>query len=296
MNLFIGMCRGVAGLPRDLKNLGYMDRWIEYKFANSEDRTVAPELIISSGLQRHAVLFEWKEGANADPDQLNRYSKVTSEDLRSRVSLPSPEHENHDIALVGTEGHRERIGMTVERDGHPFPVLIVVADGLEIIMNRFSPEALDGIFRPKLLVQWARVPTSFFPVDRGSKEWEFAELVIPEIVRLMHQGESKIRFAQLAERVVPCWGNVDSNYRHELRLKILAVMSRAAQNEFRRYLTRNKLAEGRTHTETWDIVFNPFSAGGRTHRAELAKMRRLQASLIESLRTGKPNPMQGELF
>ena len=36
LNLWIGMCRGVVGLPRDLKSLGYQDKWIEYRFVNQD--------------------------------------------------------------------------------------------------------------------------------------------------------------------------------------------------------------------------------------------------------------------
>src|SRR5437660_1760886 len=85
MNLFIGMCKGVAGLPRDLRNLGYGDKWIELRFVNAQGEQVVPELVIASRQLHHTILFEWKSGANMEADQLRRYAGVTTEDLRERA-------------------------------------------------------------------------------------------------------------------------------------------------------------------------------------------------------------------
>jgi hypothetical protein len=66
------MCKGAKELPGDLRRLGFLDRAVEMGFQNSARELVVPELIIASRQVRHALLFEWKEGANADADQLRR--------------------------------------------------------------------------------------------------------------------------------------------------------------------------------------------------------------------------------
>lgn len=84
INLWIGMCRGVAGLPRDLKELGYVDKSIELRFRNQDMETVCPDLIIASDGLPHTLLFEFKSGANTEEDQLRRYSRVNQNDLMTR--------------------------------------------------------------------------------------------------------------------------------------------------------------------------------------------------------------------
>ena len=100
MNLFVGMCKGLAGLPRDFRNLQYVDKWIELRFANTDQEQVAPELIVSSRRLNHTILFEWKSGPNLEADQLRRYSRVTQDDLSERAALAIEETGSHDVAVV----------------------------------------------------------------------------------------------------------------------------------------------------------------------------------------------------
>jgi hypothetical protein len=94
MNLFVGMCKGVIGLPRDFRKLQYVDKWIELRFANVDQEQVAPELIVSSRLLNHTILFEWKTGPNFAADQLRRCSRV------SRMTFVSEPH-----SLLKRPGH-----------------------------------------------------------------------------------------------------------------------------------------------------------------------------------------------
>lgn len=296
MNLLIGMCKGASGLPRDLWDLGYVDKWIELGFPNSEGRTVVPELIIASRKLRHCVLFEWKSGNNTETDQLNRYSKITEDDLRQRAFLTAAESERHDVAIIGADEHRERIAIAIDREGHPFPLLIAVSGGIEIVRNVFKEDQLDKVFRPRLSVQWENIPTSFLPVDRDSKLHEFAEVIIPEVLQNMARNESRVLLDPLTHRIFPLWDYVGAKYQSELRSKVREVMSRAVAAEFQNYVRRNKSAEQKTHTPTWDITLNPFTGSGRSKRTELRRMKVLQSSFIQSLRSEEAGPYQEKLF
>lgn len=72
LNLFIGLCKGVVGLPQDFRRLHYQEQAVELRFTNAQGEAVVPELIIASRAIHHTILFEWKSGANADADQLRR--------------------------------------------------------------------------------------------------------------------------------------------------------------------------------------------------------------------------------
>ena len=252
------MCKGVDGLPRGLRDLGYVDQWIEFAFANSANQAVVPELIIASNQLRHTILFEWKEGANTDAEQLRRYAQVTTDDLRQKVFLVE-EAESHDIALVATGEHRERIVIAIDRERHNFPVLVTHERGLEKIRNRFVPEETDALFRPLFEFNWNEIPTFLYPLDIDSTLAEYAELIAPTILERMGAGETRILLDQIASVIIPVWENVDAAYQNRLARKILEVMERAVRHEFAPFIRRNRAAAGRTHTPTWDIVENPVS-------------------------------------
>ena len=169
MNLFVGMCKGLAGLPRDFRNLQYVDKWIELRFANTDQEQVAPELIVSSRRLNHTILFEWKSGPNLEADQLRRYSRVTQDDLSERAALAIEETGSHDVAAIGLQEHAERLTMGLAQGHYTFPLLLVTDDGLAIHQNRFQPNETDAVFRPLLAINWGDVPNHFFPVDVDSE-------------------------------------------------------------------------------------------------------------------------------
>jgi len=150
MNLFVGMCKGVAGLPRKFRELGYADKWIELRFANAEQEQVAPELIIASRQLGHTILFEWKSGQNTEADQLRRYARVTTADLRERAGLAVEETTSHDIAVIGRQEFADRFVSGIVQGGYTFPVLLASDDGLAIYRNRFVPNQTNAVFRPRL--------------------------------------------------------------------------------------------------------------------------------------------------
>src|SRR5207248_2279842 len=122
MNALIGMTKGAAGLPRELRDVGYAARWIEFQFRNSAAELVRPELILASGQLSHALLFEWKSGANTEPDQLRRYSDVRPDDLRTKAFIGRNECTSHDVCVIGLAEFADRILIGIHNGGYRFPV------------------------------------------------------------------------------------------------------------------------------------------------------------------------------
>jgi hypothetical protein len=295
MNLFIGMCKGAADLPRDLRTLGYSDKWIELGFQNSESELVVPELIVSSRQLGHSILFEWKSGENTEEAQLRRYACVTSADLRERANLSPDECEFHDVALVGLEEFIQRLVIGIEASNYPFPVLSVTDSGLEPFRNRFTPDDTDHIFRPRLEVDWEKVPSYFFPVDANSELWEFGELLIPRIMELMSQAEPRILITHL-EQAIPCWHIMARDYQGRLRSKIHSVMRQACQRHFAAYIRANRDAGARGRLGThWDIIHNPVAALADQRSKEWKKLGAQQKAFLEFLKTNGNLPEQGVL-
>lgn len=295
MNLFVGMCKGVAGVPRHFRNLRYVDKWIELKFANSGQELVAPELIVSSRQLNHTVLFEWKSGPNLEGDQLRRYSRVTQDDLRERAGLAVEEIGSHDVAVIGLEEHHERLAMGINQGAYTFPLLLATDRGLVIRLNRFIPNETDAVFRPLLEVNWDTVPTYFFPVDVDSELWEFAELAMPKVLELMGNGEARILMRDL-EETIPCWKVLSGDYQGRLRAKLYEALDRACEGQFKNFIRRNREGGARERLgRHWDIINNPIAGSSDKRQKEWKKMVSLHKQFVEYLRTGRDVPEQQEL-
>jgi len=280
LNLFFGMCKGAGGLPRGLYELGFRVETVEIRFTNSDRRTVAPELIIASEQIHHTVLFEWKSGANTDTDQLQRYSRITTEDLVAKAYLTRGKCTIHDIAVIGKDEHRDRIPIGIEEGGYDFPVLVVVADGLETILNGFHVAETDAAFR-RLTVNWDTLPTTFFPVDADSELWEFAEHAIPLVLQEMQKGSPRVLANEIGKDIVPLWETMRPDYQGRLENKIEAVIDRAARREFSNYLHKNERAKARTHTPTWDVMENPLVGAADKRLKAWKAMLKQHKALVE---------------
>ncbi len=281
LNLFIGMCKGTEGLPRDLFQLGYRDIAVEFRFANANGDTVHPELIVASEQTRHAILFEWKSGPNTDANQLARYAGVTRDDLRERAYLPPTQSEAHDVSVVGLSEHRDRITIGITRGGYDFPVVLRSTAGLETILNQFKVAETDSVFRPRLAIDWARVPSSFFPVDKDSPLLDFAALVMPVVFEEMAQGSSRILANYVGERIIRSWEIVDRQYQREVTQKISVILQRASNHEFSAYLRRNKAVSQRTGTQTWDVTDNPLYGASDRRAKAWRDFKRRQKALLD---------------
>ena len=293
MNLFIGLCRGARGLPIVLNQQGYTDFWIEYKFSNSLNQDVVPELILASELKAHSLLFEWKSGANLDHDQLERYSHVTTDDLRMRAMLRGRSADHFDVTVVAKGENIERILIGIRSGPYTFPVLIVAGSKILLRENSFACQELNQIFGAGLEIDWDIVPMSYFPFDRESPLWMLAEKIIPMILEYMVRREPRISLDNIARDVVPTWTILGQGYRSEMKTKIAEVIRQAEQYEFRDYLRYNRDMLG-SFGHTWEITNNPRDLRDKRHTA-WRKLQSLQRNFLEALRTGRRIEPQGEL-
>jgi len=290
LNLFFGMCRGTHGLPLTLHNLGYIPELVEASFNNSEDRPVAPELIIASAQIHHTVILEWKSGANTEADQLQRYSRVIPADLITKAYVHRSKCETHDVAVIGRDEHRLTIPIGIANPGYPFPVLVTTPQGMEIIHNTFSSAPTDAAFRP-LVINWDTLPTTFFPLDSDSALWEFAEHAIPYVLEDMVGGSPRILLDELGRRMVPLWSRMRPDYRGLLKTKIQEVMNHAAQSEFGTHLQRGT-ARGAIGAPHWDIINNPLVGAADKRQKAWKSMLKKHQALIDYYK----NPVRQEML
>lgn len=286
LNLFIGLCKGTIGLPTVLRQQGYEALWIEYKFSNSLNQDVVPELILASEPRAHSLLFEWKSGANLDHDQLERYSHVTTEDLRTRAWLRGRSADHFDVTVVAKGENIERILIGIRSGPYTFPVLMVAGNKILLKENLFTCQELNQIFGAGLEIDWDTVPMSYVPFDRESPLWMLAEKVIPKILEYMVRREPRISLDDIACDVVPTWKILGQNCQREMRARIAEVIRQAEQHEFRDYLRYNRDMRG-NYGQTWEITNNPRDLRADKRYAAWRKLQTLQKEFLEALRTGR---------
>ncbi len=287
LNLWIGFCRGVAGLPKDLRNLGYQDKWIEWRFINQDRKEVCPDLIIASEQVNHTLLLEFKGGANTEPEQLRRYSRVTAQDLVDKAFMTRRATNNHDFVVVGQGEHGERLRMGIDNSGYSFPLLLADHEGLVLDHNQFQISQLNSIFFPKLGINWNRVPSNFVPLNGDSALWEVAEKVIPKVLEYMLDRRPHVSMDEISRDICITWDIMGRQPRNEIKAKVRKVLREAASRHFKAHL---RWIGPRDRVE---IVANPLELQSDKRTATYRNLLTAQKRLIESLRTG-PTRDDGE--
>jgi len=293
LNLWLGLCRGETGLPRVIRDLGYRHKQVELTFQNSAGKPVQPELIIATSHLGHAIMFEWKAGVNTDSDQLERYAHVHRDDLIRQANLQPAECSTHDICVVGLDENADRLAIGIKQGGYPFPLVAVESDGLVLKLNHFAVKSLTDVFIPRLEIDFNMLPTSIIPFDHNSQYWEIAHTIIPQVIHYMASADSMFTIDHLGADCTPLWHlSLSPGYRRTLSERIKRVIEEAAAHEFKAYLRRDRNAEARTHSPTWQIIYNPRKQVFDKRSADYRRLKSLAEDFIEALRTGKRNPDQ----
>lgn len=281
LNLWIGMCRGVVGLPRDLKSLGYQEKGIEYRFVNQDLEEVVPDLMLASEQMRHTLLLEWKSGANTEADQLRRYSRVNQKDLQTKAFISPSAARSHDVTVVGRDEHADRLRMGLDAGGYAFPLLLADGEGLALSHNQFQIHQVTNLFSPRLSINWDRVASLFVPLDGDSALWEVAEVLAPKILHYMSERRPQVALEQICADICNTWGIMGQPAKEALRRRVRKVLSLAARQHFRAYL-RWVGDVGRI-----EIVANPLDLEPDKRTVAYRKLKTVQKKFIEGLSTGR---------
>lgn len=289
LNLWIGLCRGVAGLPDTLRKLGYEDKWIEYTFSNQDTKKVCPDLIVASEQLRHTILLEFKSGANTEPDQLRRYSRVNQKNLETAFISREAAH-SHDVSIVGRSKHGERLRIGIVDGGYEFPLLLANDDGLSLEHSEFRVSPLNSEFSSGLNIDWAKIPSIFAPIDEESDLWEVAEVIMPKILDYMTQRMPSVKIENLCQDVCSLtWTIMGRPAKDGIRGKVQDVLHEAMRQHFKSYLRWMKRGD------SIQIVANPLDLQPDKRTAAYRKLLTAQKNLIESLRTGQGPDSDGQL-
>jgi hypothetical protein len=281
LNVWIGLCRGDAELPQDLRMLGYEDQAIEKEFRNEAGALVCPEVLTQSEQERHTILIESKAGSNLDVDQLSRYAGVTANDLVSRAFVPNVCAEAHDTVMVGQARHADELIKALENSGHSMPFLAVTDSGIALKANGFQRQAIEDAFTPELEIPWDQAPMMFVPIDSDSLDWEVADAIVPLTLAHMGNRVPLVTMGQLAqEACFLTWGAMGRAGKGGIKSQVTEIIKNAADEELGEWYAFEQSGGNRVRFEN-----NPFKLGGRQQSASLQRLRRAHDDFRERLRT-----------
>jgi hypothetical protein len=295
--MIIGLCKGAAGLPRDLLGFGYSIYYIEYGFSNALMELVKPEIIIRSSILANTLLFEFKTGESFDLDQFQRYSNVTQEDIEQKALVGSKYLKTFDIVYLCLSENLSVFRESLENKHFRPPLLSYDRATLKLAHNTFKEEKLNVLFRNGLSVKFDEIPTAFVPFHQGSSDWEFAEAIGPKLIECMYRNESRILLTSLCRDLIPEWDNLSDSEQKFFRSKIQTVLDLACRSELKGYIIRSKEQDPRRKGDrVWEITHNPLHIP-QPHKKGTAfrKLKTLQNRFIEFLRTGKRETSQQEI-
>lgn len=285
LNLWIGMCRGVAGLPRGLRDLGYEDQWIDHPFANQDNEVVVPDLIIASCQRSHTLILEWKDGANTKPDQLRRYSRVSEEDLKNRAYIAGEAARGHDVVIVGQAAYAPRLQMGIQDGGYLFPLLSVEECGVSLRLHKFSAPEVNQLFNPLLEVEWDNVPTSFVPIDGESEPLEVAEVVIPVVLSCMCKRMPRVDLTVICSDACNTWSIMGKEPQNAIRRRVASILEDAASLEFNKYFRWR----GRGNDSgVLEFKSNPLDLHPSKLTTAYQALQSMQLKLLKRLGKGRP--------
>ena len=279
LNLWIGLCRGAAGLPRFFKDRGYEAHYIEREFSNQDSERVCPEIILYSTALGHTILVESKSGANTESEQLRRYSRVSSLDLQRKAYVPADACDSYDCTIIGLRSYSDRLKVGIEAGSYTFPLLAAEDAGLSLVLNEFSVDEVNDVFTPRLDLDWNLVPMQFVPINTESTDWEIAETVMPIVLELMNAGETRITSVQICIRMCTTWGVMGPDGQRQMTAAVDRVLDGAAHGEFSEFFAFRK--------GVLRIVQNPLELESPKTAQAYKTLQKAQQQMLARMRRGQ---------
>ena len=280
-NAFIALCKRMKGIPDSLRNLGYEIEGIESEFAIGNNKKCNPDIVISSSKTKHSMVIEFKSGANIEDEQKQRYLMINSDILRDYALIPIDRLSTFDIAYVCKEEHKQTIEQGLNGTG--FAILLKMADRIEASANTtLKNDDTDASFKP-LLVNWEKMPVSFYPFDKDCSSKLIADYIMQQIFDFMAEEKNSLLVDEVLEKVFVHWRKIGKHKQQELRQKAKEVMQLAGRYEFSRFLQYNAQQSRKGTCARFDVTSNPF-IDNRDRRQKVWKdMNKLLESFLARL-------------
>lgn len=247
VNILASMTFALPGYPRHFYETGYRIESIERDFAVTQDgviREVKFDIVLNNPDKNHSLTCECKSG-RTEPDQLERYSKIKSDELVriGAVSSNNPSLHTHDITLVFNDENREKI--KDETQGYNFNHLSVSQNPtrIDLVKGNFQDDDLDAYFIDT--IEYPDLVNEVFKVGGQTPLFKYINLVVYELVSLSVRGKDEFEISDLAPGIVSSVPNlypskVGTQMRKDVENKIGKALIEGSTYELGDYFSWDK--------------------------------------------------------
>ena len=182
MNYIIGMCKKTKNWINAISDLGYEVQIIEQTIHTSSGDAVKPDVVSSSNILLHSLVFEVKGGKLLDEDQLNRYSGLAPDDLRWVTWNKSYDkaHLQLDVCICDLAENHQYIKMA----NHLFPMLTFSSTQLTK-EGMFKNNKLNETFESSIPLSGKLQPLSYYPFSDEDDDSYISAHVIRTILSIV---------------------------------------------------------------------------------------------------------------
>jgi len=264
LRALIALCKRDIKLPSDLYDLGYTQVVMDKTIRLEDDRSVMPDLIISSRKENHCVVWESKSGRSIDNDQAKRLASIEARAFPDQLMLNVKIEDGFafDIAYACDGKECQNIRVDLDRVARAvasvgaFPLVgFHEESGIKTHSGRFNKENINRVLGDGISIDLREVPTEYLRFDKDSPRSEIAPYVMTNIVAYATRQDPRFSAEQIAkDSYGSSWDHIRSNTtKNEIAKKIDNMLLEARQNELDGYLT--KPGRGGIRSPKWNLSY-----------------------------------------
>ena len=291
LRTLISLCKNDKKLPHLFYDLGYTQLLIDQTVRLPDNRTVEPDLIISSRQQNHSIVWESKSGRNIENDQAKKLAQITATMFREQMMLNVNTDEGFvfDVAYACDETQSQNIRVDLDRLSSElavignFPVVGCSESKLTKHGGGFNNSSIDTAFTSGIGIDLSEIPVAYLPFDRYSSLSEIAPFVVRSIVSYVTSQEARFSSEQIAKESYGAgWEYIKSNRtKNEIVNNVEKVLNEGVRNELRGYLS--KPGRGKIRSPKWQLSYSNVK-GGAYPAGRLKKLQKLCKEFVNRLR------------
>lgn len=291
LRTLISLCKNDRKLPHVFYDLGYTQIRIDKTIRLPDNKTVEPDLIMSSRQQNHSIVWESKSGRNIENDQARKLAQVTENIFTEQLlfNLRTDGSFVFDVAYACDDGQCQNIRIDLDRLSNgqsmvgEFPIVGFSQDRVIKHSGQFKHSTIESVFNAGISVDLNEIPVAYLPFDKDCSLSEIAPFVIRSLVSYVTSQEGNFSSEQIAkESYGSGWEYIASNRtKNELVHKVEEILVEGTRNELRGYLS--KTGRGKTRSPKWRLSYANVK-GSAYPAGRLKKLQRRCKEFVNRLR------------
>lgn len=260
VNAMIGLCTKTHGWPSTLRDQGYKIEYIEPTFRNSEGKEVNPDILFTSNKLLHALTVECKGGSTFDTEQIEKYIKITPDNIQNWVNIYDASRLTLDLNFAAYEESSRNLLEKIKN--YNLPLLIFSLNKSILKINNFSNTKLDKAFSTPIKISYP--PTDFYPFDDEDDTSLIALYVLRELAYLalhnIHNENVEFDLDEILKRIHPMWENIHESKKKKLRNKVKDILHSYKKEQLGDHLVKVK------GEKTWQITRSMKAFGNKCNK------------------------------